>query len=74
MAEHPERVPANAIDLDAIDLVLLPRALFFYAYQAVEGLADCIGGGVEIDPLLALPGTGAGAAAGWATPSRTAGR
>ena len=42
MAEHPERVPPNAIDLDAIDLVLLPRALFFYAYQAVEGVADCI--------------------------------
>ncbi|HEX2466527.1 MAG TPA: penicillin acylase family protein, partial [Thermoanaerobaculia bacterium] len=64
MAEHPERVPANAIDLDPIDLVLLPRALFFYAYQAVEGLADCIAGGVEIDPLLALPGTGAGADSG----------
>ena len=47
-----------------IDLVLLPRALFFFAYQAVEGLADCLGGGVEIDPLLALPGAGAGADAG----------
>ncbi len=64
MTEHPERVPPNAIDLDAIDFVLLPRALFFYAYQAVEGVADCIAGGVEIDPLLALPGTGAGADSG----------
>ncbi len=83
MAEHPERVPANAIDLDALDLVMLPRALFFFAYQAVEGLADCLNGGVEIDPLLALPGAGAGADAGlagtesngWAVmPRRTADR
>jgi acyl-homoserine lactone acylase PvdQ len=64
MAEHPERVPAAAIELDPIDFVLLPRALFFLAYHAVEGLADCLKGGVEIDPLLALPGSGAGARSG----------
>jgi acyl-homoserine lactone acylase PvdQ len=77
MADHPERVPEAAIDLEPLDLVLLPRALFFLAYQGVQGLADCIGGGVEIDPRIAFFADGAGATAsnGWAVaPRRTADR
>jgi acyl-homoserine-lactone acylase len=75
-AEHPASVATPAVDLDPVDLVLLPRALFFLAYDAVEGLADCVRGGVEIDPTLALPGagarTGATASNGWAVmPRRT---
>jgi acyl-homoserine lactone acylase PvdQ len=66
MAEHPDAVPADAIDLEPVDLVLLPRAVSFLAYSGVEGMADCVRGGVEIAEDLRLPGprTAAGAAAG----------
>ena len=48
MAEHPDRTPDWAPDLEPWDPVVLSRFVLWPGYQAGQGLQDCARGGVQL--------------------------
>jgi acyl-homoserine lactone acylase PvdQ len=72
MAENPDRVPDWApVDVSAADVVAIPRAGLWMAYQAGLGIGDCRRGGADV--MSPLGGNGAPWSNEWAVaPERTA--
>ena len=48
MAEHPDRTPGWAPDLEPWDPVVLSRFVLWPGYQAGQGMQDCARGGVQL--------------------------
>jgi len=75
MADHPEKVPAWALPLDAADMVATNRAVFWAGYAGVLGPAECQQPDVELHAsvLDAASRELKGASNGWVVaPPRTA--